>query len=155
MPTFLNNIQEQPLTKAQELEVTALLDYGLRLFDKADAELSLVLVDDDYIRELNLSYRGLDQPTDVLSFALEEADDAPLPAGGEKMPELLGDIYISVPRATEQAETYGHSFERELGFLAVHGLLHLVGYDHQTPDETVAMREREERILREFALERG
>jgi probable rRNA maturation factor len=154
MPTLLNNLQDQCLTTAQELKVSALLDYGLQIFNKSSAEVSLVLVDDDYIRELNLTYGGLDQPTDVLSFALEEADEPPLVADGEVIPELLGDIYISVTRAAEQAATYGHSFEREMGFLAVHGLLHLLGYDHQTPEETAVMREKEEQIMREFALER-
>jgi probable rRNA maturation factor len=157
MPTFLNNIQDQQLTEAQERQVTAILDYGLQLFDKSAAEISLVLVNNDYIHKLNLDYRGLDQPTDVLSFALEEADGAPPPvesANTAAIPELLGDIYISVPRAAEQAVTYGHSFERELGFLAVHGLLHLMGYDHQTPEETAVMREKEEEIMQKFALER-
>jgi probable rRNA maturation factor len=155
MPTFLNNIQKESLTGAQERQIIAIMDYGLQIFNKSSAEISLVLVDDDYIRELNLAYRGLDKPTDVLSFALEEADEAPLVSDGAVIPELLGDIYISVTRAAEQAVTYGHSFERELGFLAVHGLLHLLGYDHQTPEEAATMRGREEQIMREFSLERG
>jgi probable rRNA maturation factor len=154
MPTFLNNIQEQPLIGAQEQQVTAILDYGLQIFNKSAAEISLVLVDDDYIQKLNLSYRGLDQPTDVLSFALEETDDAPKVVNQAAIPELLGDIYVSVERAVEQAVTYGHSFERELCYLAVHGLLHLMGFDHQNPEETAMMREREEQIMREFLLER-
>jgi probable rRNA maturation factor len=154
MPTFLNNIQGKPLTEAQERQVTAILDYGLQIFTKSAAELSLVLVDDDYIQKLNLSYRGLDQPSDVLSFALEETDDAPEMVNEAAIPELLGDIYISCGRAAEQAVTYGHSFERELCYLAVHGLLHLMGFDHQTPEETAVMREREEQIMREFLLER-
>jgi probable rRNA maturation factor len=154
MPTFLNNIQDQPLTEAQEQQVTAILDYGLQIFNKSVAEISLVLADNDYIQELNLTYRGLDQPTDVLSFAMEEIDDAPQVVNEAAIPELLGDIYVSVERATEQAATYGHSFERELCYLAVHGLLHLMGFDHQTPEETAVMREREEQIMREFLLER-
>jgi probable rRNA maturation factor len=152
MPTFLNNIQGQPLTESQERQITAILDYGLQIFNKSTAEISLVLVDNDYIQELNLAYRGLNQPTDVLSFALEETDDAPEVVNKAEIPELLGDIYISVERAAEQAVTYGHSFERELCYLAVHGLLHLMGFDHQTPEETAVMREREEQLMREFSL---
>jgi probable rRNA maturation factor len=152
MPTFLNNIQGQPLTESQERQITAILDYGLQIFNKSTAEISLVLVDNDYIQELNLAYSGLNQPTDVLSFALEETDDAPEVVNKAEIPELLGDIYISVERAAEQAVTYGHSFERELCYLAVHGLLHLMGFDHQTPEETAVMREREEQLMREFSL---
>lgn len=155
MPTLLNNIQTKiALTEAQLSLVTAVLDFCLNRFGKTAAEVSLVLVDNDYIRELNLEYRDLDQPTDVLSFAMEEEDDAPELVGDAELPELLGDIYISVERAREQAESFGHTFERELAYLAVHGLLHLVGFDHQNPEDTAAMREQEEQIMQEFMLNR-
>jgi probable rRNA maturation factor len=111
-------------------------------------------VDNEYIRELNRDYRGLDQPTDVLSFAIQEGADEEIGPMPEGVPELLGDIFISVERTIEQAESYGHSVERELCYLAVHGLLHLLGYDHQEPEETAAMRQQEERVLAEFTLVR-
>lgn len=159
MPTLLNNIQAAHSLSDEQLNlITAVLDFGLARFNKAAAEVSLVLVDNDYIQELNLEYRGIDQPTDVLSFALEEGEEAvmlALPEDGEPVPELLGDIYISVERAHEQADNYGHTFERELSYLAVHGLLHLMGFDHQTPEETASMREEEEKVLREFMLGRS
>jgi probable rRNA maturation factor len=151
MPTRLNNLQAQSLTAGQEGQITALLDYGLGIFHKSAAEVSLILADDEYLRQLNREYRGIDQPTDVLSFAMAEGLTAP---GVADLPELLGDIYISKTRAAVQADAYGHSFQRELCYLAVHGLLHLLGFDHQTPEATAVMREREEQIMREFGLER-
>lgn len=159
MPTLLNNIQTAHSLSDDQLGlITAVLDFGLGRFDKAEAEVSLVLVDNDYIQELNLEYRGIDQPTDVLSFAMEEGEEMVVladPEDGEPMPELLGDIYISVERAREQAESYGHTFERELSYLAVHGLLHLMGFDHQNPEDTTLMRAEEEKVLQEFMLERS
>lgn len=124
--------------------------------EKADpeAEVSLVLVDDAAIRQMNRDYRGLDKPTDVLSFALEEdAPDEPNfedPTAGL----VLGDIIISLETAQRQSQEYGHSLEREVAFLLVHGLLHLLGYDHQEKDETAEMRRREEEILAEVNLGR-
>src|SRR5699024_2108324 len=94
-------------------------------------EVSLTFVDDETIRDLNHSYRGINQPTDVLSFALEERQDELVTTKTEEgPPRMLGDIVISVPKAMEQAADYNHSLLRELGFLAVHGFLHLCGYDH-------------------------
>jgi probable rRNA maturation factor len=109
-------------------------------------EISLVFSDDDEVRDLNREYRGLDEPTDVLSFAQEEGDPAPsLIARG--LPRLLGDVVISVERAEAQAAEYGHSFRREVAYLAVHGLLHLLGYDHETVAERELMRQKEEAAL--------
>jgi len=112
-----------------------------------EPEVSLVLVDDERMAELNRRYRGVEGTTDVLSFPmLEEGWDEPdAPDSGEEV--LLGDIVISVPRALAQAEMYGHSLERELAFLTVHGLLHLLGYDHQTPEEEAEMRRRQREVL--------
>lgn len=156
MPVLLNNIQEKrKLTEEQFTLVEAVLKFGLERHQQENAEVSLVLVDDDYIRELNLEYRGLDQPTDVLSFAFHEAEANIILSPDEDIPDLLGDIYISVERAYEQSERFGHSFERELCYLAIHGLLHLMGYDHQTPEDTAKMREAEEQIMEQFALGRA
>ncbi len=110
------------------------------------AEISVSFVTDERIHELNRRYRHIDRPTDVLSFPLGENgqyDDDP--ATGAKM---LGDIVISLDTAKRQAEEYGHSLEREIGFLTVHSMLHLLGYDHVDEGiETVRMREKEETVL--------
>ncbi len=114
---------------------------------------SLVFTDDAGITALNREYRGIDAATDVLSFAQLEGEAGPaLPHGA---PLLLGDIVVSVPRAESQAVDYGHTREREIGFLLVHGLLHLLGYDHQTAQQAAAMEARQEAVLRELGLHRG
>lgn len=160
MPIQVNNLQSVVLPDGHLTLLERVLDYGLERCGKGNAEVSVVLVDDEYIRELNRDYRGLDQTTDVLSFALlEPGAEAPpiIPeetSDPEALPELLGDIYISVPRAVEQAENYEHTLERELCFLGIHGLLHLLGYDHHETEETALMREMEEKILQEFDLGR-
>jgi len=137
----------------------------------SDGEVALTFVDDEAIRELNKQYRGLDKPTDVLSFAMQEIGDEELEiiygeddfedsddADGESeedgFEEPLGDIVISIPRAIAQAEEYGHSVDRELGFLFVHGFLHLIGYDHQTEEEEKAMFGKQEQILQKAGLTR-
>ena len=91
-----------------------------------DTSFNLIIVDNNYIHELNRDYRGIDRETDVITFALEDEDT--LIIGDDE--RILGDIYISIDRARSQAVDYGHSFLRELSFLAVHGFYHLLGYDH-------------------------
>lgn len=122
-------------------------------------EVVVSLVDDERIQELNRDYRGKDVPTDVLSFAIQESDEnEPLILFAEEDDtpvEPLGDIIISIPTAVRQAEEYGHSLERELAFLAVHGFLHLVGYDHLTEEEEKAMFGKQETILASLGLTRG
>ncbi|QSQ10211.1 Endoribonuclease YbeY [Koleobacter methoxysyntrophicus] len=108
------------------------------------AEVSIVLTDDEHIRNLNKKHRGIDNPTDVLSFPMIDNFNEEMPYEGE-IP--LGDIVISLERVEEQRKDYGHSFERELAYLAVHGLLHLLGYDHINDDDQREMRAREEEIL--------
>ena len=107
-----------------------------------DLELSVIFVDDQRIHEINKEYRKIDRSTDVISFALED----------EKRENftkirLLGDIYISIDKAKEQAISYEHSLERELSFLAVHGLLHLLGYDHMTKEDEKIMFTKQKEIL--------
>lgn len=106
-------------------------------------ELSVVLCDNAHIHKLNREYRNIDRPTDVLSFALNEGDDE----FGEEESHLLGDLIISLERTAEQAEEYGHPFERELAYLTVHGCLHILGYDHMTEEDKREMRTEEEFIL--------
>ena len=127
--------------------------------EEMEGEVVVTLVDNDRIQELNRDYRGIDRPTDVLSFAMnesgEEEPDIFFEEEDEETPNMLGDIVISVPRAVEQAAEYGHSFNREMGFLAVHGFLHLIGYDHQNETEEKEMFSRQEEILSQVQLFRG
>ncbi|HHX53797.1 MAG TPA: rRNA maturation RNase YbeY [Clostridiales bacterium] len=109
------------------------------------AEVSVTVVDDDRIKELNSAHRGIDSPTDVLSFPLNDGDD---------IGEELGDIVISIERADYQAKEYGHSLDRELAFLTVHSTLHLLGYDHMTEEEEKDMFGRQEKILNSMGLSR-
>lgn len=113
------------------------------------AEISVLICDGPVIHELNKQYRNVDAPTDVLSFALNEGEDDVPEEEGE-----LGDIVINLDRAKEQAKEYGHSEERETAYLAVHGFLHILGYDHYEPEEKKAMRAAEEAILSACGLER-
>lgn len=114
-------------------------------------ELSVTVLDDEGIREINRDHRGKDQPTDVLSFSLLEGEEL---AAGADEPLVLGDLVISLERARAQAAEYGHSLERELGFLVAHGLLHILGWDHQTSEDEAAMMARAEEILGSLGLER-
>ncbi|WP_406677973.1 rRNA maturation RNase YbeY [Moorella sp. ACPs] len=118
------------------------------------AEVGLTLVDDAAIQDLNRTYRGVDAPTDVLSFALEETSPGEPAYFDPRVDRLLGDIVVSVPTAVRQAQNYGHSLARELAFLTVHGFLHLLGYDHGTEDAAARMEARQEDILTRVGLKR-
>ncbi|WP_239253988.1 rRNA maturation RNase YbeY [Listeria ilorinensis] len=122
-----------------------------------DTEMSVTFTDNESIREMNRDYRGKDQATDVISFALEEIGEGETEIryeSEEGMPRVLGDIIISTERAAEQAAEYGHTIERELGFLAVHGLLHLLGYDHMLPEEEKVMFGLQKEVLDAYGLQR-
>ncbi|MFE8695390.1 rRNA maturation RNase YbeY [Cytobacillus sp. FJAT-53684] len=121
---------------------------------ETESEVSLTFVSNEKIREINKEYRHKDSVTDVISFAMEEMGEGEIELIGIDMPRVLGDIIISVSRAKEQAEEYGHSIMRELGFLAVHGFLHLLGYDHETTEDEKVMFSRQKDILDEFGLGR-
>lgn len=119
----------------------------------ADAEVSVRFVDNETIRELNAQFRNIDKATDVLSFPLGENGE--YDTNYDTGAKLLGDIVISIPRAMEQAEAYNHSLQREIGFLTVHSMLHLLGYDHEDGGmEQVRMREKEETVLTKIGLKR-
>ena len=111
---------------------------------------NLIIVDNDYIHELNRDYRNIDRETDVITFALEDDDTMVLPNGVR----VLGDIYISIDKARAQAEEYGHSFLREICFLAVHGFYHLLGYDHMTPEDEKVMFGKQEEVLSAYGITR-
>lgn len=115
-------------------------------------EVDITIVDDEEIHNLNRDYRNVDRPTDVLSFALDENDEAEPQIVDGPEEHLLGDIIISAETAARQAEEFGHGLEREIVYLAVHGLLHLLGYDHMTEADKVVMRGQEEAALREIRL---
>lgn len=122
-------------------------------------EVSITIVDNNRIHEINKEYRSIDRPTDVISFAIEDNDDEFEIFFDEldddiALPRLLGDIFISLDKAEEQAEEFDHSIEREIGFLTVHGFLHLNGYDHQTEEEEKEMFALQDIILEENGLER-
>lgn len=136
------------------LAVKSALDY---MEFGTKAEISLMFTDDEEIRELNREHRNIDRATDVLSFPLLEYDEdgniieeyMDFNPDGEM---FLGDIVISLERASAQAEEYGHSFEREIGFLTVHSMLHLFGYDHMTPEDEEEMFGYQEDILKAMGL---
>lgn len=136
--------------------ITQLLNHAAEMEGiREEAEVSLTFVNNEEIREINREYRGKDSPTDVISFAMEEQGEGEIDiVGEESMPTVLGDIIISVERAKEQADEYGHSYKRELGFLTVHGFLHLLGYDHMNEADEKKMFGRQDDILNSFGLRR-
>ena len=122
----------------------AVLTVG-ELYGVMDAEVSVTLTDDAHIHVLNRDYRGVDRPTDVLSFALTESEEPAIidaPYG-----VVLGDLVISLERVAAQAEEYGHSVLRELSFLTVHGMLHLLGYDHIEEEDRLEMEEEQRHVM--------
>ncbi|MDN4525433.1 rRNA maturation RNase YbeY [Fictibacillus fluitans] len=136
-------------------ELTNLLNYAASMEEVPDeTELSLTFVTDEMIHEINRQYRDKDRPTDVISFAMEEMGEGEIEITGAELPRILGDIIISVDTAKVQAEEYGHSFMREIGFLAVHGLLHLLGYDHLNEQDEKQMFGRQDEILTAYGLTR-
>ena len=114
-----------------------------------DAIFNIIFVSNDKIHELNRDYRGVDRVTDVISFALEDGEDLKEPGI-----RVLGDVYIAVDVAYEQALTYGHSRLREICFLATHGILHLLGYDHMTEEDEKIMFDKQKEILDSYDITR-
>ena len=155
--TFIDEtkkVSEETLKEVEELLQFA----GDRLDIAEDTEMSVTFMDNQAIQMINREYRNKDVPTDVISFALEEEGENEIPIlfedEGIYFPRNLGDIMISIERAQEQAEEYGHSYERELGFLAVHGFLHLNGYDHMNPEDEKEMFDLQKEILDAYGLKR-
>ena len=130
-------------------EEIKIIENDLKYEKVSNAEFNVIFVDEKTIKDINRDYRGIDRVTDVISFALEDDEDIHFEFG-----RLLGDIYICVDRMKEQALEYGHSLLREQGFLTVHGLLHLLGYDHMTKEEEEIMFRKQELILDGYGLKR-
>ena len=133
-----NDIIEKVVNKAFEIERVK------------NASCSIIIVDNTFIHKLNKEYRGIDRVTDVISFALEDDKSMVIPDNIR----LLGDIYISLDKAKEQAREYGHSLERELCFLSIHGLYHLLGYDHESKEEEKIMFKKQEEVLEAYGITR-
>ncbi|MCL6574054.1 MAG: rRNA maturation RNase YbeY [Bacillus sp. (in: Bacteria)] len=143
------------LIDEQILEIERLINFVAKKQGiKEHSEVSVTFVSNERIQEINREYRLKDIATDVISFAMEELGEGEIALIGAEMPRVLGDIIISIPKAKEQAEEYGHSFLRELGFLAVHGFLHLLGYDHMSEDEEKEMFTLQKDFLNEYGLTR-
>ena len=148
----MNQIEIINETKEQIPELETLLDLLNFAAQKQQVEniiFNVIIVDNNYIHKLNKEYRGVDRPTDVISFALEDNGSMETEFG-----RVLGDIYISIDKAREQAKEYGHSLKRELSFLSIHGFLHLLGYDHMNSEEEKEMFEIQELILNEYGIKR-
>lgn len=151
---FTNEQDKLPITYKLKLlvrrAVVAALDHEQY---ENPCEVSVTFTDNERIRELNRQYRQIDSPTDVLSFPLTDYSGESLEPVVDEPEVSLGDIVLSLERAAEQAEAYGHSFEREVAFLCVHSVLHLLGYDHETGEEDETdMRRRQTAIMDEMGL---
>lgn len=149
---FMNDQTTFPITYKLKMLVRRAVISSLQYEGfSSDAEVSVTFTDDEGIRSLNRDFRQIDKPTDVLSFPLNDYSDVRLLIN--QPVESLGDIVISLERAASQAEQFGHSFEREVAFLTVHSMLHLLGYDHVNSDEEDAeMRRRQREILEKMGL---
>lgn len=145
-----NEVTEEQIKTLQGLLDVAAISEGVQ----NGTELSVTFVDNERIQEINRDYRDKDRSTDVISFALEEIGEGEIEILGGDMPRVLGDIIISIPKTKEQAKEYGHSFTRELGFLTVHGFLHLIGYDHEEEADEVIMFSKQRDILEAYGLKR-
>nr|BAA12479.1 YqfG [Bacillus subtilis] len=156
--SLLIDIVDETGSVSEEMlkEVENLLQFAAEREGVQDqAEVSVTIVSNDDIHQINKEYRGKDAPTDVISFALEEEGEGEIEIVGAEMPPVLGNIIISADRTREQAEEYNHSFKRELGFLAVHGFLHLLGYDHMTKEEEEEMFTKQKELLDAYGLKRS
>lgn len=137
--------------KIDELEECKnFLEFASNKLDLSNSVFNVIIIDNAEIHEINKTYRGIDRETDVISFALED-DDTFI-----ELPDIriLGDIYISLDKAREQASNYNHSLKRELSFLMIHGLLHLLGYDHMNKDDEEIMFKLQKELLDEYGIKR-
>lgn len=147
MEIGLFNETEKNLDSELEI-IKSVLEHGLKKLKIDKVEFNVIIVDNDYIHKLNREYRHIDRETDVITFALE--DDKTF----NPEERILGDVYISIDKAISQSEDYGHSLKREISFLAVHGLLHLLGYDHMEKSDEEVMFKLQEEILDEMGIQK-
>lgn len=147
---YIEIINQVGKSLEEEKDIKRVLEYAVKKEKLNNIEFNVILVDNSYIHELNKTYRNIDRETDVITFALED-DNKVLNGSNHR---ILGDIYISIDKATSQAKEYGHSFLRELTFLAVHGFYHLLGYDHMTKEDEKVMFEKQEEVLSDCGIER-
>jgi metalloprotein, YbeY/UPF0054 family len=131
--------------------------FEIENMDKLGLYVSVTLTCPSYIRKINNEYRNIDKATDVLSFPMFEKDelDKKIAEKDFYIDDMLGDLVISIEKVEEQAKEYGHSFERELSYMVVHGFYHLMGYDHIEPEDKEIMRPKEEKILNKLKIVRG
>jgi len=157
MEILINDLQN-----TKQIDINKLKQRTLNILTDLECceqcELSIALIDDQEMHRLNLQYRGIDRSTDVLSFALQEAEE-PLPvqhdAENEAYPFILGDVILSAETTQRQADEQGHAFEQELYVLLIHGILHLLGYDHRTDEESRVMEERKQKLLHNLDINRN
>ena len=147
MEIGLFNETENNLEEELKL-INDVLLHGLEKLKIDKVEFNVIIVDNEYIHKLNKEYRNIDRETDVITFALE--DDKTF----NPEERVLGDVYISIDKAISQSEEYGHSLRREISFLAVHGLLHLLGYDHMEKEDELVMFKLQEEILDEMGIKK-
>ena len=163
---YIEIVEETGLVSEEIIKQTQdILEFAAHKTGKEKKEMAVTFVTNERSHELNLEYRDTDRPTDVISLeykpeldiAVDEEDLLNHPELAEMLDDFdayIGELFISVDKAREQAEEYGHSFEREMGFLAVHGFLHINGYDHYTPEEEAEMFGLQEEILTAYGLTR-
>ncbi|MFD2446105.1 rRNA maturation RNase YbeY [Bacillus sp. CGMCC 1.16607] len=156
MTLEIDFVDETSSLSVEEItEIGSLLNFAAKRQEvEIGSEISITFVTNERIQEINREYRNKDKSTDVISFAMEELGEGEVEIVGADQPRVLGDIIISIPKAKEQAEEYGHSFLRELGFLAVHGFLHLLGFDHETEEEEKEMFSLQRELLEDYGLKR-
>ncbi len=135
-----------------EANIRAAAEKVGELYGVENGEVSITLTNNEYIHELNREYRHIDRPTDVLSFALNESEEPAIENGPDI--NVLGDLVISVERAEEQAADYGHSVRREIAFLTVHGMLHLLGYDHMEEADRLEMEQEQRYVMDQLGIKR-
>lgn len=130
--------------------------FNIENLENLNLYISVTLTTPHEIRSINNEFRKIDKETDVLSFPMFEKNeiDDMVKYGKNEVPETIGDIIISVERVSQQAQEYGHSFERELAYMVVHGFYHLIGYDHMNDNDKIVMREKEEKVLNMLNINR-
>ena len=154
MKVIISNYPEE-LSFPTEIEenVRAAAEKVGELYGVENGEVSVTLTNNDYIHQLNRKYRQIDRPTDVLSFALNESEEPDIENGPDI--NVLGDIILSVERAEEQAADYGHSLRREIALLTVHGMLHLLGYDHMEEADRLEMEKEQRYVMEQLGISRN